>query len=624
MGIRSGRASLIGVVRRPRSPRITRFAALLSVLPAILISSATLQAGSPVRFAGAVSGLVTDSLGSPRAGAAVLLFNQQAKLLQKGYTDLSGNFSFGDLLPDLYSVQVSLATFLPATRDHVLVRPGMRSLLEVNLSKLFSSIQVVSTVPAPGGLMSDEWKWALRGDPSLRPVLRLFPSIPGASASASPTSIAGGTSGTVFHDSSALVKISASDTAISDASADMADLGTQFAFATSVYSNNRVRVSGDLGYGAATGQPAAAIRTTYSRSVAGDTPSVSVTMRQMNAATRVGQIPIGNPGGSENSLPTLRTISVSLHDRTELSDSLSIEYGSQLDSIAFLDHLQYFSPWAKLSIALPHGHFDMVFTSGNAQPGLDSRDPNDSLQSELSALALLPRLSELNGHIKAQRGDDYEMGYSNVIGAMEYRISGYHQYVANTTLSIANPDATLFSGDLLPSMFSNSALFDAGNVSSSGYTVSATRTLSTHDKITVSWGTLGVLMPASGSAILPDAESLRASLNTATRNALTVRSAGVVKHLGTRYVASYQYADLKSAVPMASFSTQPDRAEPGLNFALRQPIPFFPISGGHVEATAEVRNLLAEGYLPLTLTDGRQILIVNSPRVFRGGLAFVF
>ncbi len=625
----SAQAARQGVVRR--RVKFVRFAgaiALLFLAPLTFVSPVRLQAASPIRFAGAVSGLVTDSIGSPRAGASVSLFNQQARLLQKSYTDLAGNFSFGDLLPDVYSVQVSLASFVPATRDRVVVRPGMRSLLEVNLSRMFSSIQLVSTLPAPGGLMSDDWKWTLRGDPGLRPVLRLLPVSPSARPA---MASAAGQSGlarvaskpSVFHDSSALVRISASDTALTDATANAADLGTQFAFATSVYANNNVRVSGDLGYASSTGQPAAAIRTTYSREVAGSTPSVSVTMRQMNMPTHVGQGLVTGAGG-EGSMPTLRTISVSLRDRTQLSEALSLQYGSELDSIAYMDHLQYFSPWSRLSYALPRGQLDMVFTSGNARPGLDAHDPNDALQNELAALSLMPRLSELNGHVKVQRGDDYEVGYSTVRGAMEYRVSGYHQYVANTTLSIANPDSNLFSGDLLPSMFASSALFNAGNVSSYGYTVSAARSLSPNHKVTASWGTLGVMSSGLGSAISPDAASLRAAMRTSNRHAVTVRMAGTMKVTGTRYMASYQYADLKSAVPMASFSTQPDRAEPGLDIAFRQPIPFLPMSFGHVEATAEIRNLLAQGYLPLTLTDGRQILVVNSPRVFRGGLAFVF
>ncbi len=604
---------------------LRRIAPVTALLSLTVMPFTMLRAAPPVRFAGALSGLVLDSFGKPQPGAIVSLFNQQERLLQRSYTDISGNFSFGELLPDLYSIQVSRVSFVPAARDHVQVRPGMRSLLEVSLSKMFSSIQVVSTVPVPGGIMSDDWKWTLRADSSLRPILRLLPT---ASPSTDPADVAALSGRTaVFHDSSALLKISATDTALTDASADEADLGTQFAFATSVYGNNRVRVSGDLGYTAATGQPAAAIRTTYSRTLAGDTPSVSVTMRQMNAATRVGQISAGTAG--ENSLPTLRTLSLSVRDKTRLNEAATLEYGSELDTITFLDRLQYFSPWAKLTYALPHGQLDLIFTSGNARPGLDARAPrvtadDDGLQNELAAVAMMPRLSEMNGHIKVQRGDDYEIGYSDVLGGIELRASGYHQYISNATLMIANPDPALFSGDLLPSMFSSSALFDAGNISTSGYTLSATRNITPNHQFTVAYGTLGVMIPGAGMAIFPNAESLREAITTSTRQAVTYRSSGTVKHLGTRYAVSYQSADLKSAVPMASFSTQPDRVEPGLNVAIRQPIPFFTGALGHLEATAEIRNILAQGYLPLSLTDGKQILVVNTPRVFRGGLAFVF
>ena len=601
----------------------------IALISLTLFAFGHIQAAPPVRFAGAVSGLVTDSAGRPQPGAAVILLNQQERLLQKVYTDLSGNFSFGDLLPALYSVQVSMTSFVTASREKVAVKPGMRSLLEVSLSRMFSSIQVVSTVPTPGGLMSDDWKWTLRADAALRPVLRLLPDDAGTNtAAASVPTTSTSTSATrtaIFHDSSALVRISATDTALADAAANEADMGTQFAFATSLYNRSQVQVSGDLGYASTTGQPAAAIRTTFSHEIAGDNmPSVSFTMRQMNAATRVGQSMMGGPTG-EGPLPMLRTLSLSMNDKAQLSDAISIQYGTELDTISFLNRMQYFSPWAKVTYATPHGHLDMVFTSGNAQPGLsqDGAYRSDGLQGELTALSMMPRLTERDDQVKVQRGDDYEIGYSAISGAMEYRISGYHQYVSNSTLTIANPDASLFSGDLLPSMFASSALFDEGTISNSGYTVSATRTLNQNYKITVAYGTLGVMTPEADMPIR-DAESLREAMTAVSRGAATVRSEGLLKKTGTRYVASYQYADLKAAVPMANYSTQPDRAEPGLNIAIRQPIPFFMGMSGHVEATAEMRNMLAQGYLPLAMADGRQILIVNNPRVFRGGLAFIF
>ena len=42
-----------------------------------------------------------------------------------------------------------------------------------------------------------------------------------------------------------------------------------------------------------------------------------------------------------------------------------------------------------------------------------------------------------------------------------------------------------------------------------------------------------------------------------------------------------------------------------------------------MEATADLRNLLAQGYLPLGGTAGRSVL-TNSPRLVRGGLNFIF
>jgi hypothetical protein len=45
--------------------------------------------------------------------------------------------------------------------------------------------------------------------------------------------------------------------------------------------------------------------------------------------------------------------------------------------------------------------------------------------------------------------------------------------------------------------------------------------------------------------------------------------------------------------------------------------------GKRVEATAELRNILAQGYLGLN-TSGGHLLLVDNPRSVRGGLAFIF
>src|ERR1700688_209583 len=129
-------------------PTLPALGVSLLCVPSLCVSSAS--AASPIRFSGELGGLVTDVSGKPQPGAIVLLFNKQDRLLQRSATDAIGSFAFGDLLPDLYSVHVSLSSFVPAIKERIQIRPGMRSLLEVNLSRVFSSVQLISTASVPG------------------------------------------------------------------------------------------------------------------------------------------------------------------------------------------------------------------------------------------------------------------------------------------------------------------------------------------------------------------------------------------------------------------------------------------------------------------------------------------
>jgi hypothetical protein len=575
------------------------------------------HAATAFRFSGALGGMVTDPAGKPQADAMVLLFNRQNRLLQRSATDALGSFTFADLLPDLYSVQISLANFVPAMREQIQIKPGMRSLLSVSLSKVFSSVQVVSMTPLPGGLMSDTWKWTLRTDDAVRPVLRLLPPERTDSPEESHAAI--------FTDSRGLIRISASD------GVDMAgagDLGTQFAFATSVYGGNHIAVAGDLGYAQASGAPSAAIRTTFSRDFAGAKPVLSVTMRQFYMPSRLTQSMTGGPG--ENNQPVLRTMAVSFSDKTEIADSLDVEYGFEMDSVSFGNHLQYFSPYAKLSRALDRGKLDFTWTSGNARPelGMSGTDANADLQRNLTALSVMPMVTLRDGVARVQRGSDYELGLSQRFGSREYRVSAYYDDVANTTLTIATPvnaaSGGLFPGDLLPDMMSTSSLFNAGNFQTAGYSASATQDLGDNYHLTVAYGSLGVMAPRSGEVSGTSANDLRRLMQSAQRPALTLQASGTVKCTGTRFVTSYEWTDYRSAVPGPVFTTEPGRLEPGFNVAIRQPIPSIPGVPGRMEASAELRNLLAQGYLPLTMPGGQQLLLVNTARSLRGGLAFIF
>src|SRR5689334_19396035 len=95
---------------------------------------AVLQAVEPVKLSGAITGKVMNSTGSPQMGASVILYNRQDRVYERALTDERGEFKFLGLFPDVYSLRIALASFVPAIKRNILVQPGMRSVMAVNLN----------------------------------------------------------------------------------------------------------------------------------------------------------------------------------------------------------------------------------------------------------------------------------------------------------------------------------------------------------------------------------------------------------------------------------------------------------------------------------------------------------
>jgi hypothetical protein len=564
---------------------------------------------------GAITGVVSDHLGIPQMGATVLLFNRQERALQKVQTNDRGEFVFAGLLPELYSIRVSLATFLPAFKRNIAVDPGKRSILHVNLSTLLSTIQL--SYPAAienGSIMSDDWKWVLRSATATRPVMRFSPVAP-------PTKTT--TRAAVFSDTRGVLKVSAGEGSIATGVGNEADMGTAFALATSLYGNNLLQVSGNLGYGSQTGVPSAAFRTSYSRSFAGGNPEVSVTMRQLYLPARLSAALAGN----EAALPMMRSMSAGFADETRIGDVVTLKYGVTLDAISFLDSLNYLSPYARLSYATPDGgQVDITYTSGNARPELArSTGPEFDLQHDLNTLGIFPRVSVRGARPKIQRGEEYEIGYSRRIGSRTYAVSAYHELVRNAALSMVAPDGLFAGGDILPDIFTGNRIFNIGNHENSGATAAVTQHLGESVSATLSYGSEGALRVADRELVTDNPDELRAMVKSGRRHSAMARVSVTAPHAGSQLIDSYQgLQGERWAMSGHLYTTQAIRPMPGLNVYVRQPLPRIALLPWRMEATADMRNIRAQGYVPLNTAGGQKILLVEAPRSFRGGLSFIF
>jgi hypothetical protein len=594
-------------------------------LVAVLASLAPVaSAATPAVISGSIAGLVRDSTGVPQMGASVLLFNRYERLIERTITNERGLFGFESLSPDLYSVRVSLASFVPAMKQKIAVQPGMQSLLYVDLASVLSSIELVYAAPGQGALMSDDWKWTLKASTSTRPVLRFLPDNPTAPAE---NDRPAGQS--AFSDTYGVLRVSAGDPGSLGGTSSQSDLGTAFALATSLFGRNRLQLSGNVGYSAGASLPATAFRTSFSRDGFG--PEVAVTMQQVYLPGRSGQSIV--PGQTEGA-PAIRSISVAVHDSLALSDDLRLDYGAALDSITFLDHLNYLSKFARLSYSLgANGTLQLAYSSGappvqflssdrgNNRTELPSNDAE--LASDLAALAVLPRLSLMDGRAAVQHSQDFEIGYEKKLKDTTLDVTGYHESVTNLAMTVSAPGDLFAPGDLLPDISSKSSVLDAGSLQRFGYAASVTQALGDKLELGTTFGRAGAFTPGTEDLPAASADELRSTLHPTQRFWASARASATLPVTGTIINASYQWMDYRALMPSHFYLTQRAYPEPGLNIRVRQPLPSFLGMPGRLEATAELRNMLAQGYVRIS-DAGQSVALIQNPRAVRGGLSFIF
>ena len=585
-----------------------------------LVLSLAMGLGGPAPAAGAVAGsmagLVTDERGAPQMGAAVLLLTGEGRSLRRVYTNDRGGFLIDDLFPGLYGIRVSLPSFLPLWKEKILIRAGTRSYLEVQLAALFGSIQLVYPGRGQWPGMSEDWKWVLRTASSTRPVFRHTPWEDKERQSVL-RKITG-----ALGEIQGLVQLNAGDGGRVSGFGSESDLGTAFAVATSLLGNHNLSVSGNLGYGSMRGAPSAGFQTSYSRAMPyGAQPEVSVTVRQLFLPGEAGRALFG-PQRSRG--PALQTFSLGFQDRVSLGDLLKLEYGFVYDSISFLDRLTYLSSFGKLSQSLGEDtQLVISYTSGLPRPD-PSLAADGALGRNLSSLGLYPRMSLRGGRAALQRGEHLEVGLQQIWGDSTVELAAYRDNFSNTALTAIVPGRLYAGGDILPDLFSDTASFNAGSYHTTGYRVSYSRRLSEHLQTAVAYGLAGALAPGRDTLASEDPGELRSLLRLVREHSVTVQANTQIPQTYTRVSSSYQWGSRAAVTPADLFSASANRVFPGMNLSLRQPLPQSAYLPGKFEATAEFRNLLAQGYVPIRTADGRRLFLIQSARSFRGGFNFVF
>lgn len=586
-----------------------KFASLVALGFTALAGGGT-AADFPSTFSGNLLGSVVDPLGTPQMGASVALYDHYQRLVRETLTSPDGRFGFGGLAPELYSVRISIPSFIPATRDKIAIHAGTSSVLEIRMASIFSTVEFRYSVPTAA--MSDDWKWVLRASSATRAVTRLTP-VTTQTASSSPENPQ-----RVFSEVRGLVSLSAGDAGSMMSEIGSSDFGTSFALATSVYGHNQISFSGAFGQSIRSGMPTMGARLTYARSSAdgeSSMPEITVMARQVSIPGHFAQ---------PDSLTTayaLRSTTLSYYDSMDIVDAIHLEYGAESESVGYFDRVSRISPYARATVSLGSaGSIAAAFSDGSAPNDLYIHQfgRESELAGTVSALGNLPQFSLRDSHLQLQRTQNIEVGYVKVAGPRTLGVSAFHEDVRDGRLSVAGDLSSLSSGDVLPDVSTDTSIYNIGSYSRNGVMALVNQKIGDGLEVMVAGGTEG------GFTRTGEFGSEASILLQCREHALAlvgVRS--TLPRLNTRINANYEHVADNAIVPRHTFSTQQLYAGPGLNVLIRQPLPSI-FGVGRLEISADLRNLLAQGYMPFAGANGHQTLVVQAPRAVRGGLNFIF
>jgi hypothetical protein len=570
------------------------------VVVAVMVTTVALPASSGTAagaISGAISGYVRDGSGAPQMGAVVEVLGSAAQAL-KVFTDDRGFYSVASLLPGTYSVKVSAPSFLPALREKIGVRAGAKLMVNVTLTTLFEAIQLV---PLRSPVDDDDWKWTLRSV-SNRPILRVLED--------GTTVVAQSGESAADHDLKGTLTFLAGSPGQGFGSPS--DMSAGFAVERSLLSSGTLRLNGNLGYGPdGQGIPAAVLRTTYTNRFNGVfEPSVAITALRLNSP-------------DQNTMPgaTLQALSVTSSDRIVLGNMLEMKLGSELQTIQFMGRVHAFKPFGSVDLHItPNTVLEYQYASSVPNVGLEDRlagDRFDSASSDLSETA--PRMSITGFSSAVERAHHQEVSISQRIGKNNMQVAFYSDSIIDPALTGVG-EITAESGEVLPDVYSGTFSYQGNDFSTRGMRVVLQRKLLSDLTATLDYAYGGVLDLSRPDVQLQDA---RQWIRAEQRQAVAAKFSGTVPKTKTRWIASYRYTGGHALTPVDLFNSSAGQSDPYLNLFIRQPIPASFLAG-HMEILMDLRNLLAQGYVPVMGRDGRTLYLVQSARSVRGGVAFSF
>jgi Carboxypeptidase regulatory-like domain len=565
-----------------------------------MISSLTANpaAAQAKRAPGKIAGVVRDAAGTPQMGASVQLIPEAAGIAGSlGFlTNTQGLFRGDKLAPGLYTARVTLAGFLPTIEKHIRINPNLTTVVRIELTSLFASLDQLRRTPSNSAVEADDWKWVLRSTSATRPVLEWMDD---DTLSASSMGVG------MDHPRPARVRMEFTDGARHPVSASniAASPATAVAFEQKLGGLNKLVVAGQINYDE--DAPAGGIATVWlPTGTIGSGPHTALVLRE----AKLG------PTGQ-----TFRGVRVDQGGGLALSDHLALQYGAEYVMVGLGTAASSVRPRAELNVRVSDGwQATVTFASMPTGPGpLEAPEGQSegTLSAALNELDAFPTLLWRDSRPVLQSGWHEEIAAEHKVGASgKLEIAGFHD--DNRHLAVFGKGNGLPAADYFQDYLTSGFAYDGGSSSSWGSRVAYRQKLDDNVELTAIYAFGGALTPFANSDDL-----LRDVLRTVPRHSLGAGISATVPRLRTKVQTGYKWVNGETVSRVDSYGESMFQIDPYLHLGFRQPLPRFAL--GRWEAIADCDNLLAQGYVSTSSKDGRVVLL-PAFRTFRGGLTLQF
>jgi Carboxypeptidase regulatory-like domain len=533
-----------------------------------------------------ISGFVRGATGAPQMGAMVEVLGAAAHGLIV-FTDQDGFYSAAGLLPGVYNLRVSAPAFLPALREHLGLHGGTNMIVNVTLNTLFEAIQIA---PARGGADEDDWKWVLRSV-SNRPILRLDDKSPALAVES-----AGG-------DRELKGTLSFLAGSGSEGFGGASDVSTGFSVEKSIFASDTIGFRGNVGYGSGA-SPSAVMHASFRH-------------KMDNGAEPLVSLSMWNLAAPDITLHNLQAIALTTSDDVVLGDVVELNVGSELETVQFMGRVTTFRPFGTADFHLSENTvLEYRYASSEPESRMDRGFDLDPVDGNESA----PRVSIVAYSPAVEHARHQELSLSRRMGKTNLQIAAYMDRISDPALTGVGEFST-DNGNVLPDMYSGTFTYQGNDFRAQGVRFVAQRQLTSKITGTMDYEYGGVLDLAT-----PNVSLANVSQSSVVRHRQSVagKITGTVPKTRTRWMASYRWINGEALTPIDMFNASAGRVDPYFSLFFRQAIPgtgFFP---NHIEAIVDLRNLLAQGYVPVLGNDGHTVYLVQSARAVSGGVAFTF